>query len=61
MDRFELEALAFHEAVRQGYVWSMARAPERIVPISATGTAVEVFSRLIPHLDELLGKLGRAT
>ena len=61
MDRFELEAIAFHEAVREGYVWSMAHAPERIVAISASGTAEEVFSRLIPHLDELLRKLGRAT
>jgi dTMP kinase len=53
-DRFELEALAFHEAVREGYVWSQRRSPERIVRIPAEGTPEEVFERLKPHLEELI-------
>jgi dTMP kinase len=56
-DRFELEALPFHAAVRIGYQLALTQHPERIRRIPADGTPDEVFQRLVPHLDELLSRL----
>jgi dTMP kinase len=58
-DRFELEALAFHERVRAGYEWSSRQDPGRVVRIPAAGSPQAVFERLAPHVDELAAALGR--
>ena len=44
--RFEIEALAFHERVRKGYMRMARREPERYVTVSAAGTATEVQQAL---------------
>jgi dTMP kinase len=58
-DRFELEALSFHSAVRDGYVWAREHAPQRIVRIPAEGSPEAVFDRLVPHLLELVARFRR--
>lgn len=50
--RFEAEDLSFHKRVREGYLELASRSPERIHVVHATGTPDEVFSRIVPLLDD---------
>lgn len=53
--RFEAEDLSFHKRVREAYLQLAARSPERIHVVTATGTADQVFSRIVPLLDQWVG------
>jgi dTMP kinase len=53
--RFEAEDLSFHKRVREGYLQLAARSPERIHVVAATGTPDQVFSRIVPMLDQWMG------
>jgi len=50
--RFEAEDLAFHKRVRAAYLDLAAQFPERIRIVQASGSPDEVFSRIMPLLDE---------
>jgi dTMP kinase len=49
--RFEAEDLSFHRRVREAYLELSKRFPQRIFPVSASGTPDEVFSRVQDLLD----------
>lgn len=55
-ERFELEAMAFHEKVRKGYLELADREPERFIVVSGSRameeTAAEIFRLLEPRLAE---------
>jgi dTMP kinase len=46
-DRFEREALDFHERVRAGYLAIAKREPKRFAVIDATGSTEEVHERIL--------------
>jgi dTMP kinase len=57
-ERFELEELAFHQRVRDGY-WQLAGdSPERFVMVDGSQTVEQLFSaissQLVPRIPELL-------
>ena len=52
--RFENEELAFHERVRQGYLTLVAREPDRIRVIDASGTPEVVQEEVGKIVDEKL-------
>jgi dTMP kinase len=54
--RFEAEDLSFHKRVREAYLEIAARSPGRIHVVTATGTPDQVFSRIVPLLDQWIGK-----
>jgi dTMP kinase len=45
--RFEAEELRFHRRVREGYLTLAAAEPDRFVVIDGSGTADEVFARMM--------------
>lgn len=45
-ERFELEALEFHQRVRNGYLTLAAEAPERFITLDADGTPEQVAARI---------------
>ena len=45
-ERFELEALAFHQRVRSGYCCLADSEPQRFVIVDGTGTIEEISSRI---------------
>jgi dTMP kinase len=45
--RFEAEELRFHRRVREGYLALAAAEPDRFVVIDGSGTADEVFARMM--------------
>jgi len=45
-DRFEREAVAFHERIRAGFLVIAAAEPERVVVVDATGAADAVSARV---------------
>jgi dTMP kinase len=49
--RFEAEDLSFHRRVREAYLDLSQKYPQRIFPVSASGTPDEVFSRVQALLD----------
>jgi dTMP kinase len=55
-DRFEMEELAFHRAVREGYLGQVRKEKERFVVIDATLTEDEVEARIFRHIKSLLSK-----
>lgn len=63
-DRLEAEGVAFQERVRQGYLDLAAAEPGRVHVVDATGSAEEVFGRLVdeaaPLVDGLLDGRGEA-
>ena len=54
--RFEAEDLSFHKRVREAYLGLAARSHRRIHIVKATGTPDQVFSRIVPLLDQWAGK-----
>jgi len=57
-DRFEREALAFHERVRQGFLTLAAAEPGRFCVLDAAGPIERVRARVIAEAEGRLG--GRA-
>jgi len=53
-DRFEREALSFHETIRQGYLDQAASAPHRFRIIDARGSQDEVHARIAAAIDAFL-------
>lgn len=51
INRLDLESLAFHQNVREGYLALVRRFPERIVPVDANRTMDEVFADVKRALD----------
>ncbi len=56
--RFEGEALAFHRAVRHGYLALAAAEPGRVRVVDAAGTEDEVEARVGAALRDLLAPIG---
>jgi dTMP kinase len=54
--RFEAEDLSFHKRVREAYLELAARSPDRIHVVTATGTPDQVFSRIVPLLDQWISE-----
>jgi dTMP kinase len=54
LDRIEREAIAFHEAVRQGYLAERDLDPERVVVINGDQDADAILLQVIQHLDDAL-------
>ena len=50
--RFEAEDLDFHRRVKEGYQLLVQREPDRVLPVSASGTPEEVFKKLLGLLEE---------
>lgn len=46
VNRLDLEALSFHQKVREGYFLLKKRFPDRIVEVDASGSIDEVFSQV---------------
>jgi dTMP kinase len=59
-DRFEQEALAFHEAVRQGFHTLAAAAPERYHVVDSSAPAAEVSARILAAMVRVLDEQGAA-
>ena len=57
-DRFEREALAFHERVRAGYLAEATADPARIRVVDAAGTVDDVGARVAAALADLWPALG---
>lgn len=55
--RFESENLAFHEAVRAGYLELARREPHRFIIIDATAEANKVTAQILSALDRRCGVL----
>ncbi|RUS47221.1 dTMP kinase [Cohnella sp. AR92] len=56
VNRLDLEALSFHERVREGYLKIADRFPERIVRIDANRTVPEVLDEMKRALDAFLAR-----
>lgn len=54
-DRLEHEKIEFHKKLRQGFLEIAKQNPKRIKVIDANGTVDEVFSRVVPYLNDLYG------
>lgn len=52
-ERFELEALSFHEKVRGGYLAIAERTPQRVRVVDASGDPMSVAERVWPQLADL--------
>lgn len=50
-DRFENEALHFHEKVREGYLSIAKTEPNRVVVVNAAGTIEETYSRIEENFE----------
>jgi dTMP kinase len=51
-DRFEKEALSFHELVRRGYLDLARRFPQRIVTLDGEGTVEDIHRKVLDALTE---------
>jgi len=60
LDRIEQEDLAFHEAVRQGFLDEVATDRERFVVIDATADADTIHHHVLDGLHQQLDDLGLA-
>lgn len=58
-DRIEAEGLAWHQAVREGFLALARKHPERIAVIDASGSPDEVHERVIRLYGEHAGDAGR--
>jgi len=53
-DRFEQEAIAFHQRVREGYLEIASQEPERVSVVDASGGVDEVHAAVFKVVEELL-------
>ncbi|MCK4409776.1 MAG: dTMP kinase [Candidatus Eisenbacteria sp.] len=60
-DRIESEVLEFHKSVREHYLQSSEREPERFVVIDARLPREEIEAQVGAAVDELLGERGTRT
>ncbi len=58
VDRLELEAVEFHERVREGFLEIQRAEPERVRLIDTSGPVGEVHARVVEAVAELLGSRG---
>ncbi|WP_372631888.1 dTMP kinase [Cohnella sp.] len=56
INRLDLESLAFHKKVREGYLEVINRFPDRIIKINANETLNVVFEEVKQVLDQFLAK-----
>ena len=54
--RFEAEALAFHQRIREGFLFRAARWPERFRILDATSTPEAIVAQALEHLYPYLNK-----
>ncbi|MBQ4076423.1 MAG: dTMP kinase [Mailhella sp.] len=54
--RFEAEALAFHQRIREGFLLRAARWPERFRVLDATQAPEDVVAQALEHLSPYLNK-----
>ncbi|MFD2332415.1 dTMP kinase [Cohnella sp. GCM10020058] len=54
INRLDLESLAFHHRVRDGYLEALARFPDRIVRVDANPAIENVFATVAGVLDRFL-------
>jgi len=54
VDRFELEEVEFHEAVREGFLRIQRSAPERVKVIDASASVDEVHAKVIEAVKQVL-------
>ena len=54
--RFEAEALAFHQRIREGFLTRAARWPERFCVLDAGQSPESVVEQAIKHLEPSLGE-----
>ena len=59
-ERFELEAVAFHNRVRNAYLEEAAREPDRIAVIDATGSVDEIATRISRLVEARLALISNA-
>jgi dTMP kinase len=59
-ERFELEAISFHQRVRDGYLQLAAEAPQRILTVSADGVVEEIAERISTQVFDFLKAGSRA-
>lgn len=57
INRLDLEALDFHQKVREGYLILLKRFPERIVKIDASRSLEEVFQETLQILKQHVNKM----
>lgn len=58
-ERFELEALAFHQRVRAGYLQLAAEQPERFLIMNGADTIDEIFTALSTQIVTRIPEAGR--
>lgn len=51
-DRLELEGLAFHKKVYEGYLALLKKFPERIIPFGAKGSKFDTHKEIVRYLKE---------
>jgi dTMP kinase len=56
VNRLDLEAIDFHQKVREGYYQIIDRFPDRIVKIDASGTIDEVYQNTLKVVTDRLKK-----
>ena len=56
-ERFELETLAFHQRVRDGYLELAASEAGRFLTVSASGTIDEISDRIAPQVLERINAI----
>lgn len=56
-ERFELEALAFHQRVRDGYLQLAGDEPGRFLTVNASGTIEEISDRIAARVLERINAL----
>ncbi len=57
INRLDLESLAFHQKVREGYLQLVERFPNRIVMVNANDDMDEVFSKVKQVMDKFLDSI----
>lgn len=54
--RFETHTLAFHQAIREGFLSLAKTHAERMVVLDASGASEDVFSSGFPHILRMIGE-----
>jgi dTMP kinase len=56
-ERFELETMAFHQRVRDGYLGLASDEPDRFLTVSASGTIEEISDRIAAQVLERINAI----